>query len=260
MSRVDHDRPLRQAFRFQAADLAANREGRLSQRQAALLRAGRAGMRLAFGVFAAVMLGTVGFAAFVTTRLGTPGEWDRGAGAATAVVVVLIGIGYLTSRRYMATARSRRVSVATGAVAILSDASDECRVRIGGTPLRLPDAAALQAFQPGVEYSVYYPAGPVAVVLSAEALAAGIPSLSGPADADAEEHAAATAQVAVGRRGYVVVLLLGLLALGIPFAGVLVGDLPSRLRAIGWVSLLAVTVGFAWLAVWWLTARDHRAQ
>jgi hypothetical protein len=55
-------------------------------------------------------------------------------------------------------------------------------------------------------------------------------------------------------------LLLGLLALGIPFAGVLVGDRPSRLRAIGWVSLLAVTVGFARLAVWWLTARDHRAR
>jgi hypothetical protein len=107
---------------------------------------------------------------------------------------------------------------------------------------------------------VYYLAGAVPVVLSAEALAAGIPSLSGPAGADAEEHAAATAQVAVVRRGYVVVLLLGLPALGIPSAGVLVGDLPSRLRAIGWVSLLAVTVGFARLAVWWLTARDHRAR
>jgi len=60
----DLDRALRQAFRFEAADLALNREGRLSPRQAALLQAGRAGMWLSLGVFVVVMLGAVGFVAF----------------------------------------------------------------------------------------------------------------------------------------------------------------------------------------------------
>ena len=58
------DRALRQALRFETADLAANREGRLSPRQTALLGAGRAGMWLSLGVFAAVMLGSVGLVAF----------------------------------------------------------------------------------------------------------------------------------------------------------------------------------------------------
>ena len=67
------DRALRQAFRFEAADLTANREGRLSPRQTALLGAGRTAIWLSLGVFAAVMFGSVGLVAFFNWRLDTPG-------------------------------------------------------------------------------------------------------------------------------------------------------------------------------------------
>jgi hypothetical protein len=77
-------------------------------------------------------------------------------------------------------------------------------------------------------------------------------------DADALEHAAASAQIVVVRRGYLIVVLLGLLTLGIPVAGILAGDLPPRLRPIAWIGLLVVAVGFAWLALSWLTPRTRR--
>ena len=77
---------------------------------------------------------------------------------------------------------------------------------------------------------MYYLAGPVAPVLSAEALSGGGASREpGPdAEADAAERAAASAQIGLVRRAYLIVVLLGILALGIPLAGVLAGDLPAR--------------------------------
>src|SRR5262249_23654369 len=63
------DRALRHTFRFDASDLAANREGRLSPRQTALVGAGRAGMWLALGIFPAVMVGSIGLVAFFNWRL-----------------------------------------------------------------------------------------------------------------------------------------------------------------------------------------------
>jgi len=44
------DRPLPDAFQYEAADLAANRVGRLSPRQTARLHAGRIGMQLSLVV------------------------------------------------------------------------------------------------------------------------------------------------------------------------------------------------------------------
>jgi len=251
----DLDRRLRQAFRFEAADLAANRAGRLSPRQTVLLRAGRMGMRLSLAVFALVMLGTVGLVAFFNWRLQAPGGWGAGLGVAAAVAVAL---GSIVSRRYLSAARVRQLSVARGPLEILSDAPGDCRVRIGGTPLRLPDATALPAFQPGTEYRVYYLAAPVAIVLSGEALRDAM----GPSDratgADADDHEMATAQIAVVRRGYLIVVLLGVLALGIPLAGGLVGDLPPRLRPPAWIGLVAVALGFVWLALAWLDPWKRR--
>ena len=171
-------------------------------------------------------------------------------------------MGYLLSRPYLSAVRSPQLSVARGQVEIVSEALDDCRVRIGGTELRLPDADALPAFQPGVEYRVYYLAGPVASVLSGEALSGGGTSREpGPdAEADAAERAAASAQIGLFRRAYVIVVLLGILALGIPLAGVLVSDLPARLRPLAWIGLLAVASGFVWLALAWLTPGKRRGS
>jgi hypothetical protein len=254
------DRALRQAFRFEAADLAANRAGVLSPRQAALLRAGRTGMLLSLAVFAVVMVGTVGLVVFFNWRLDAPGGWTSGVGVAAVAAGIVIAIGYLLSRGHLAAARSRQISVARGSAEVLSDAADDCRIRIGPTPLCLAGLALLEAFRPGPEYRVYYLAGPVALVLSAETLSArdadaGERAVAAAADAD--ELATAGRQVAVVRRGYVVVILLGVLALGIPVAGALAGSLPPGLRVVAWIVLLSVGIGFAWLALAWLWPRER---
>jgi hypothetical protein len=259
MAPTDLDRGLRQTFRFDAADLAANRDGRLSPRQAALLGAGRAGMSLSLGVFSAVMLGSVGVVAFFNGRLHTP-DSGRGVGLAAGVAVLVIAIGYLASRGHLSAARSRQPSVARGPVEILSETEHDCRVRIGGTVLRLPGVDAVEAFRPGADYRLYYIAGPVAMVLSGEALSAQGASPSAGADSDAEamEHATAHAHISVVRHGYVIVVSLGLLTLGIPVAGGLIGELPPRLRPLAWTGLLVVAVGFAWVALPWLTSGTRR--
>ena len=179
---------------------------------------------------------------------------------AAAIAAAVVAIGYFASRGHMSTTRSGRLSVARGLAEILAETEADCRVRIGGTVLRLPGVEAVEAFQPGAEYRVYYLAGPVALVLSGEALSGGgaSPGTDADAGADALEHAAASAQIVVVRRGYLVVVLLGLLALGIPVAGSLVGDLPPRLRPLAWIGLLVVAMGFAWLAISWLTSGTRR--
>jgi hypothetical protein len=261
----DLDRPLRDAFRFEAADLAANRAGRLSPRQAALFHGGRRGMQLSLAVFVAVMLGTVGLAAFFNARLGErPGGPQGGSlsglGVPAGVALAVVVVGYFLSRPYLAAVRSPRLSAARGRVEIVSDALDDCRVRIGGTELRLPDADALPALRPGVDYRIYYLAGPVAAVLSVEALSGGATSreASPAADVDAAARAATTAQSALFRRGYLIVVLLGILALGLPLAGVLASDLPAGLRPFAWLGLLAVAIGFFWLALAWLDPAKRR--
>lgn len=257
------DPALRRAFRFEAADLAANRSGILSPRQAALLRAGRTGMLLSLAVFSVVMVGTVGLVIFFNWRLDAPGGWASGVGVAAAVAGIVIAIGYVLSRRHLAAADSRQLSVARGPAEVLSDAADDCRIRIGPTPLRLPGAAQLEAFRAGTEYRVYYLAGPVSMVLSAETLSSQDARAVEPTDAaaaDSAEQATAGQQLAVVKRGYVVVVLLGVLALGIPVAGALVGGLPPALRPVAWLGLLAVAIGFVWLALAGLRPRNRRGS
>ena len=260
MTTGELDRALRQAFRFEAADLAANRDGRLSSRQIALLRAGRAGMWLSLGVFAAVILGSVGLVAFFNWRLPGPTGWDSGVGVASTVAVVVIVIGYLSSRRYFSAARSRHLSVASGPVEVVAETEHDCRVRIGGTVLRLPGLDTVEAFQSGAEYRVYYIAGPVALILSGEAFARGGVSsdVDAHSDADANEMAGASTPIGVVRRGHVIVIVLGILALGIPVAGSFVDDLPPRLHPLAWIGLLVVAVGFACAALSWLTSGTRR--
>jgi hypothetical protein len=242
---------LRRAFRFDGADLRANRAGRLSPRQEARLRAGHTGMRLALAVFALVMLGTVGIVAFANRDLavGALGGDDRVAvGAIAAVVVAVVAFGYWQSRGYMSAARSRRVEVATGAATVVEG---EEHVRIGPTRLRLAGEEQRGAFTPGIEYRVYYLAGTVPFVLSAEVAGAG------PApDGDVAAPSAVDGHVTVIRRGYLIVVLIGVLALVIPIGGIAAGRLSRGLQALVWISLLAAAIGLAWFAVRWLGGRS----
>jgi hypothetical protein len=253
-------RDLRRAFRFEAADLRANRAGRLSPRQAALLGAGRTAMRLALAVFAVVMLGTLGLIGFTTWPLSGGlglggGESTVGLAVVVAVVLIVIVAGALQALPHLRAAGSRRISVATGRMAVVSAADDGYHVQIGSSRLRLASAEQLDAFAPGTEYRVHYLAAPVALVLSAEALGGAADRGEATATADAEAATLAGDQITVVRRGSVVVVLLGVLALGIPIAGIAGGALPERLRPVLWIGLFAVAVGFAWFAVWWLSPR-----
>jgi hypothetical protein len=255
------DRAIQDAFQFEGPDLVANRAGRLSPRQVTLLRAGRIGMRLSLAVFACVMLGSVGLVAFFNLRLGAAGGWSDGLGVAAAVAAAVIVGSFLLSRRHLAATRPPRVLVAHGLVQVLSDADANCRVRIGTTTLRFPSAAHLEVFQPHTEYRVYYLPGPSPIVLSAETRV--VPGGSAAHDATATGDVPGTAardQLAVFRRGYLILVLLGVLALGIPVAGVLVGSLPPGLRPLAWIVLVAVSIGFVWLALAWLGSGKHRQE
>jgi len=261
MATSDRDRALREAFRFDASDLAANRAGRISPRQDALLGAGRRGMLLSLAVFAAVMVGSVGLVAFFDRQLQTPGG-QSGIAVAAGLALVVIVAGYLQSRRYLSAAGSRSLRAAQGPAEVVADSENDCRMRFGRASLRLPGAAAVEAFEPGQEYRVYYLAGPVAHVLSAESLSRGTSSRGPAAETatDAAEHETASAQIGIVRRGYVIVVLIGLLALGIPLAGFFVRDLPGRLRPFAWIGLLAAAVGFVWFAISWLDPGKHRSS
>jgi hypothetical protein len=147
----------------------------------------------------------------------------------------------------MAAARSRQIRVAAGPAEVVPDG-----LRIGSTRLRLAGEEQLGAFTPGAEYRVYYLAGPAPIVLSAEAAGAGAAS-------DTEEAAPSGADrhLAVIRRGYVVVVLIGVLALVVPIAGIAAGRLSPGLQALVWIALLAVAIGFACFAVRWLGSGGH---
>jgi hypothetical protein len=217
-------------------------------------------MRLSLAVFAAVMLGTLGLIGFSTWPLsGGPGGREATVGLAViaAVVLVVIVFGVWQTRPHLRAAGSRQISVATGRMEVVSAASNDYHVRIGPTRLRLASVEQLRAFAPGTEYRVHYLAAPVALVLSAESLGGGADDAGAPADADgdAAERAVAGDQITVVRRGSVIVVLLGVLALGIPIAGIAGGALSERLRPVLWIGLLAVAVGFAWFAIRWLSPR-----
>jgi hypothetical protein len=132
-------------------------------------------------------------------------------------------------------------------------AADGLHVRIGPTRLRLAGEEQLAAFTHGAEYRVYYLAGPAPIVLSAEVAGAG-------PTPDTEDEAApsvADGQVAVIRRGYLIVVLIGVLALVIPVAGIAAGRPSSGLQAVVWIGLLGAAIGLAWFAVRWLGAETR---
>jgi hypothetical protein len=255
----DPNQLLRAAFVFQPADLRANRSGQISQRQTARLRAGSIGMRLGMAVFVVVMLGTLGIIALSTMQMGAAsGSSDTvmTVGVLGAVVLVVIVIGWLSSRKYMTAARSRQINVAKGPAAIVSQnaAQSDIKIKIGSTALRLLTLEQLAAFQPGAEYRVYYLAGPVPTILSAEvvgseALAAEEPAL--------EADIAQQAEMQTFKRGYALVILIGILALAIPAVAVLGSSLPAGLRNTLLIVLSIVAIAIVPVGLWLLRSRQR---
>jgi len=147
-----------EAFGFDAADLDANRSGRLSPRQEARLRAANAAAR--FSLLACLVL-TAGGAAFAGAGAGGVGLVAAGLAAA------LVGtVAVLASRSSLATLRSLMLVVAEGrAEPVGGD-----RLRVGPTLLRLGAPGQCEAFEPGLAYRVFLFPGRRALVLSAEPL------------------------------------------------------------------------------------------
>jgi hypothetical protein len=136
-------------------------------------------------------------------------------------------------------------------------AQNNIKIKIGATTLRVLTLEQLSAFQPGTEYRVYYLAGPVPTILSAEVV--GSEALTDGLDEPAlEADAAHQAQMQTFKRGYAIVIVIGVLALAIPAAILLAPSLPVGLRGIVWVALGVVAIGFVPFALWWLRPRQRK--
>jgi len=109
----------------------------------------------------------------------------------------------------------------------------------------------LEAFQPGVEYRVYYLPGPAPTILSAEVVGSAWPEEAG----EAEDTHAPDVVVQMQQRARLIPVVLGVLALGIPIVAFAASALPASQRAVVWVALLAVAVGFVVWAVGRLSGR-----
>ena len=261
MATSDRDRALREAFRFDAGDLAANRAGRISPRQDALLGAGRRGMLLSLAVFAAVMVGSVGLVAFFDRQLADAGRPGRHRGGSRRrsgrhrrrlppEPALPVGRRLPEAERGPGSGRGRVGLRERLPGAVRADVAAPAR---SGRPLgrssRVRSTASTTWRDPwrtccprNHSPAGRRPGGPAAETAT-----------------DAAEHETASAQIGIVRRGYVIVVLIGLLALGIPLAGFFVRDLP------GPPAPLRVDraprrwrVGFVWFAISWLDPGKRR--
>jgi hypothetical protein len=260
---VDPGARLARAFDFDATDLAANRRGVLSPRQRAIRQTGRVAMRLAFAVFAAVVLGAAGLVAVPALRGGAGGATAGAAGGLVwAVAAAAIAIGWLAVRPALAGARARTIRVASGrAEPARTGAPAGRRVRLGATVLPVLTDDQLAAFVPGVDYRVWYLQGrPVPTILSAEVIGAHVLPPGAPAAIPTDP--AGDRRLRTIRRGMLLVVAIGALALAIPVLGAVADRWAAPWRAALWVGLLAVAIGLVPFARRWLApgargAGDH---
>lgn len=254
---------LQNVFLFYPTDLRANRSGQLSPRQQARRRAGGMTMWVAMGVFVAVMLCTIGifaFAAWQSARqAGTvsgPGRGDMLTSLfiIAAVVGVVIVIGFVSSWGYLAAARTKQISIAQGRAEFGKVRADTAHfeIKIGTTKLRLLTEEQQTAFQPGIEYCVFYLAGPAPTILSAEVV--GTEAEAEAARGKGENPPVEQDVVLLRqRRALPVLFVLAGLAVCIPGAGIAASSLPDNLRLIVMGGLCLVALGFVPLALWFLS-------
>ncbi len=252
---------LQNVFLFHSADLGANRSGQLSPRQQARRRAGGMTIWVAMGVFVAVMLCTIGIFAFAAWQSGTfsgPGSGDMLTSVFIIAVVVgvVIVIGFVTSWGYIAAAHTKQISIAKGRAEFGKVRADTAHfeIKIGTTKLRLLTEEQQTAFQPGIEYRVFFIAGPAPTILSAEVVGTE-------AEAEAargeEENLPVEQDVVLmrQRRALPVLFALAGLAVCIPVAGIAASSLPDNLRFVVMGGLCLVALSFVPLAVWFLSRR-----
>lgn len=252
---------LQNVFLFHPADVRANRGGQLSPRQQARRRVGGTTMWVAMGVFFVVMIGTIGIIAFAAWQSGmfsAPGSRDTLTSLVVMAAVVggMIVIGFLTSWRYLAAARTKQISVAKGKAELGKVRAEAAHfeIKIGTTKLRLLTEQQQTAFQPGVEYRVFYLAGPVPTILSAEVV--GTEAEAETAGGEAESAPVAQDVVLLRqRRAMPLLFVLAGLVLCIPIVGIAASSLPDHLRLVGMAGLCLIAFGFVPFALWFLSRR-----
>jgi hypothetical protein len=74
---------------------------------------------------------------------------------------------------------------------------------------------------------------------------------------ETDESIAQDGQIQTARRGYLIVVLIGGLALVLPIVGILATNLPAGVSGLVWVTLLVVAIGFVPFALWWLGGRQR---
>lgn len=269
---IELNQQLQAVFMFHPTDLQFNRSGKLSQRQQARLRAGRGSMLMGLFVFVFVMLGTFGFILFMQQQSGkdyrhnvapmvsaqiaervTSEQWTSVIILAAVIGVIVIGsiVWFVIQRARTAT---RQISVAKGKAEVVSDdqTNYNIKIKIGPTVLRLMTLDQLEAFSSGIEYRVFYLAGPRPTILSAEVVGsemitdAAIPN-------EKEEELEQIKFMQLQKRGRVIAIMVGLLAIVIPFVGVAASSLSKGWRSFVWILLFVIAIGFAPLALRWLS-------
>jgi hypothetical protein len=244
---------LRDTFLFSSRDLLANRAGRLSPLQEARQQALGASLKVGIAFFIIVMLGSLVFFGVASVASGTfTGFNDPDTQITLSILAGVFGlilvVGYFSSRKHTAVARSKLVQKAEGQVqrgTIREDAAF-FEIKVGRTKLRLLTETQLEAFNVDLAYRVYYIAGPTPTILSAEVIgtedeAAAHVELESPVEHDAV--------IKSQKRARRIVAIVALLSLCFPFLMLLAGNLSGPFPLVMFGVLLAV----AFLFVHWAT-------
>lgn len=246
----EYNRRLQSTFLFDNADLRANRSGRLSPRQQARLQATAGSQRLVLLVFAVVLAAGLVF----ILLFGTASDGGNELSLQTALLAIAatggtLLIGYLISQPFLLRSGSQQAMLATG-TAIPGRVKPEAarfEILIGAARLRLSTEEHFRAFEPGVEYRLFYLPGPVAMILSGEVI--GTEAESDPVPGEAAALLADDVVLGRSRSARWVIIGLGLLVIAIPAAGYAAAALPGGLRAVAYAGLLGIAIGFTYWAL-----------
>jgi len=199
------------------------------------------------------MIGAAAFVAFSSLAAQSRANPDPAGGLAQMVVIVVVVcgvalIGLLISRPYLADPAPRQMLMASGPAQVGRVKPDAARyeIKIGAAVLRLATVEHLAAFQPGVIYQVFYLPGPVATVLSGQVIGTEAETEAGE---DALDLTGPDVVVSMQTRARPVLIVLGVLALGIPAAGFAASALPGSLRLPVMAVLLAMAIAFVYWAL-----------
>ena len=252
---------LQQALIFNAEDLAANQREELSRTQLARLRGSRSIVKWATLIVGLLFALGVPLLIYVISRNSgassnpTDALWPALiAGGVGFTLFALSMLYYFWQSRDQ---RAARISMTQGIAQPVAGGEYEYKVRIGEKTLRVGLALMAKAFAPGVPYRVYHlPQGPMAWVLSAEALPEPAPAESrvfvarnvadlDKSDPEAERGSISdTKKVALG-----VMFALVIMVIGIPLALVFTNNMSPLVSGLVYLVVFAIAIAFPFVVI-----------